>query len=473
MSAANDGTNHMQHSAEAAKIPRLPAGGQYGNTFLGVFRMDSTLNELIVFWQTLVSQPSPESQIHDDNTVSGLSSNAWDLGLRLLSHAGYGSAFMSSLAAYHESVTKSRPMALFAMRCHTTAIHSLREELTESVSWRAMGLALSVMSAEMAARDYMAVGLHSKFMIKCMQPDDENDNWAPANYRHVYLWIEIQRSTLSLTRPLIDLSNWQTPLESDFTFGDIMWEPNDTYNFDVVALRSPCLIKLFSELRYYGHVLDVLNKDSSRMSQESITILSSRLLLLNGRTLDYCVDGLMALERKTLPLIGRFRQCQQTAAALAALWWLRVRTHNEQAGAQGTVFSPIEQVYSAGPRILREMKKVLQHLNEDVTQAVLGATDPHEPRSVAPDVRLRMWILNVGRMIEQSTSDSKEVASPSYFDEQLTTYLQVFNLVNKPDILDRILQGFLTIREQDTNALPWLCTSLRVLGTLSSTDYKL
>jgi hypothetical protein len=64
----------------------------------------------------------------------------------------------------------------------------------------------SLLTADVAAQNYSAAAVHGRILTKFLQPDDPSSTVTDARLLHAVLYNDIQRASVSLTRPSFDLN---------------------------------------------------------------------------------------------------------------------------------------------------------------------------------------------------------------------------------------------------------------------------
>jgi hypothetical protein len=64
----------------------------------------------------------------------------------------------------------------------------------------------SLLTADVAAQNYSAAAVHGRILTKFLQPDDPSLAVTDARLLHAVLYNDIQRASVSLTRPSFDLN---------------------------------------------------------------------------------------------------------------------------------------------------------------------------------------------------------------------------------------------------------------------------
>jgi hypothetical protein len=468
LDAMNEGPEHVEasHLLEdkigdldlATLDPQLfhtPTDSRYGNASVGIFRMDQTLWELLEFFKCCLSSRSKGA------VNCTYSMDVWPLCL--LWDPILGTAWLLSVCCCYRAYTRSNRMDVAALKYRTEAIRLLREELSTAVSNRAAQIATSIMLAELASGDFLAVTLHSQFMARYMQAEEGLTEPPPQQLRHIYLWIETQRSVRTLTLPLINIDEWERTITTDIDLTGDLERINDLDALDSFALGDTRLVELFHNLKRYETVFTSLSSDKRPVTLRSKLHLSSKLLLLEDTLVEYSVRGMKAADEGSFTQVERLQQCQQTAAALGALWWLRLRSCSEPPGPWCDGLYICESVNSAGPLILQRMQKLLLQSEDYATRVLCSSASASEASTtILPEIRLRIWIFYIGAMIESTARFHEEVAKPVYHQTQLRRYLKALGLQRGSKGFVNVVRGFLHVDKSNPYGPDWLRPVLRV-----------
>jgi hypothetical protein len=453
-SPVNDKNDDLDLTTLNPQLFQTPADSQYGNGSLGIFRLDQTLQELIEFFKCCTS-PGSTGPVQRSYSM-----DIWPFSL--LWHPTLGTAWLFSVCCCYQTYTRSNRMDMAAMKYRTEAIRLLREELAKAVSNNAAQIATSIMLAELASGDYLAVTLHSQFMARYMQAEEGLAEPPPQQLRHLYLWIETQRAVRTLTRPLISIDEWTRTITTDLDLTESLDRADDNDALDSFALGDKKLVELFHTLQQYDTLLASLSAEEKPRSLMSKVHLSSKLLLLESRLVEYCVCSMKSVDEGIFTQVERLQQCQQAAAALAALWWLRLRSCTEPAGPWRDGLYICEIVNAAGPQILQRIQKLLLQSEDYASRVLFSSAKASDTATILPEIRLRIWIFYVGAMIESTARFPKNVGKSAYHQNQLRRYLKVLGLDSESKAFDTTVRGFLYVDKARPYGPEWLSPVLRV-----------
>lgn len=459
-------------------IPRTPPDGQYGNVHIGVCKADPALVSLLDFWRrTTLYDLSPKTpQARPD-----LGKRAWALSLISLHDECLGYAFLAVASCYYAKVSSSYDMNVFHLKARVRSVSSARKQL------QAFGLAERMISnlgiilaAELVAEDFNACNKHAKFLSSILQPSSGSPPPVSESTRHSFLHMDIERATALGTQSFIDISTWKyekAALDawSGTILADTAWQPPLQPDLDRAALADPNLWALITELRYYD---DLLRHPSTAttISRATAFQLSTAIDILAGKLLNYFTTQVSRLavtqheyDKGTAnpsPSSGSYlATAQQAAAALAALYHLRLRTRQEYAGPTHDADEPllIERFCAQAPRLHRRLERLMRVSEPafaSIATTTLPVPSPPSPLGqedarnavarVPPATRLRLWTLHVGSIME-ATADFKGFAPspPTYCREAMARVIRDAGLLGREDVVREILGGFLSLQREE------------------------
>jgi len=125
-----------------------------------------------------------------------------------------GYALLSRCAAIISTITSNRQTENLSISFKNRAITALRERLAR-MQYGQADLAIcwdiyALFSAEIATHNFAAAQVHGKFLRQILQREDGCVIETDTRFRHAVMYYDIQRASLSLTRPSFDLSRWLT-----------------------------------------------------------------------------------------------------------------------------------------------------------------------------------------------------------------------------------------------------------------------
>ena len=452
-------------SAASTSLPRPPKGGGYDPFGAFAFRVDATINDLLVFWRSHIT-----STINDggDTFAAALVDNAWGLINIAFQEPCQGYAFLAVAAAIYATETESTSMTALAAHFRNVSMTSLRQSLeTDGVTGIVPCGMQALLLAEIAAHNYEAARVHAQFLGSLVQPRIGPPLPMPEGGRHSFLWTEIQGAILSFTRPLLDSSRIQCHYSPE------IWLPGykDLHNclpkssdLDCEALHNPVLRSMFLELKTYAFIIQTLYWDKVQLSPQSLIRLSTALLSLSGRLLTFSCDMIDEIPQHYDNHTKQSQCFLHAAAALAALYWLRlmIREERSMTRKQGQLFR--RNAFAAGPMIA---KRIAQFLQASVSDEQITIPQPESHYEVTegkapPDLRLRIWILYVGAFIETTTS--AQGSCNSFHNRDLNELLDTTGLSNSPRAYRNLIKMFLPLENIDTFVPAWLSPDCRTFG---------
>jgi hypothetical protein len=454
-------------------IPRSFVGGSFGGVEVGVFKSSATLFELINLWQAKFLSRDARG------TTGALSTRAMKLSSLALFDDCKGHAWLSSMASYYNSLTGTNTMTQIQMESHAQAVSNLREKFeNNSMALPLLASLNSLISAEFAAGDYTTAAHHTKFLADELNPSTTVHR-GPLVYRirHTVLLLELERSMASFSRPLFDLNAWIVHDQAlDFmasgTKTSMVHCPTSIPSYlDNEALSDVRLVDIFTRMRHFDQLLDKLTP-ADTVSRAAAFQISWTALQLGNDILLHCLDLCDAASQFSLPAsklldekhIRHLRRSQYAAAALAIMFYFRLRTRSEDAGAgHDNSQALLERFWSIGPGIAKRMETLMRNSQHSASLLLLhvdqicvraNGNSPSEDtvfaaKDVDPIIRLRLCVLYVGKCIEATASCGRRVRS-SYFDDALSnlcnaTFDEWPDPSGRHQALCRIVAGFIPV----------------------------
>ena len=397
-------------------------------------------------------------------------SATWQSILRSFQDVGQGYAVLACLAALSFASTKAEVMSTRAAQCRGRAMFHLQERLGSSrLTPYSFRLIQALSNAEISAHNFEAALIHTGVLSRIYQPStDESSASATSNLdgaRHSFLWMEIHRAILTYTPPQVDLQYWgrlyvQSPsVWIDISKTQLALDRKRASEIDSMAFPDPSLKQLFVESRLCAQLVTHIGEGKSLTQSQSLQ-LSTALLLLCGRMLEYCLGKAKALEgdNEARPegIEQTLRQVDKVhciAASLAAVYWLRLMARMEYPNIMNPSY--IEKLYGAGPQIGSWLAHLLKTSAPGAEHLMrLSSTCPQTDRpQVFPRLRLRLWILHVANFLDEATQWRTSSISRGYFLPQSQALRAVLGLSDSHDAYRRLINGFLPLHE-DTAFVP-------------------
>lgn len=451
--------------------PHPFVSGFFGNTEIGVLKGSSTLLELINLWQVKFLSRDAKG------TAGALSRRATKLSSVALFDDCKGHAWLSSMASYYNLLTGSNAMTQIQMESHAQAVSSLREKFEN----RSMALPLlaslnTLISAEFAAGDYSTAAHHTKFLADELDPRTTvHRGPLVCRIRHTVIILELERSMASFSKPLFDLGAWivqdqaQDLMTSVTGISSICFPSVTSSDLDQEAVSDVRLLDIFTRMRQLDQLLNQL-EITDAVSRATAFQTSWTSLQLGNDILLHCLDLCDTAAHYSMPASKSFddkhlrhlRRSQHAAAALAMLFYFRLRTRSEDAGVGSNDSQALmERFWSIGPSIAKRMMVLMRNSQDSADLLLLHNKQCHfqysgdsqcegtipPTKHVDPIIRLRLWVLYVGKCIEATAGCGQRVRS-SYFDDALfdlcnATFNVWLNLTDRHQALERIVAGFM------------------------------
>lgn len=461
-----------------ALMLKTPPGGQYGNGFIGVCRADPSLVSLLDFWRRMaLYDRSP-----NDNTPYGrpdLGKKAWALSLVSLHDECLGYAFLAVASCYYAKVSGNYDMNVFHLKARVRSVSNARKQLQSMglVEHMISNLGI-VLAAELVAEDYKACSQHAKFLASVLQPKHGEPVRVGESTRHSFLHMDVDLAVAMGTLPFIDLSTWSyengaLDAWSAAILEDPAFHTHPLPDLDRTAIADADLSALLTETRYYDALLRRPSTATS-LSRGTAFQLSTVMDIIAGKLQTYYhrrTEQLALTPYAAMTAPCYLHAAQQAAAALATLYYIRLRGRQEYAGpahhdAEGPQM--MERFCAQAPRLYRRIERTLRASERafDVflsgAQPVTGGPqqtndnndDITAAQCVPPEVRMRIWILHVCGAME-ATADFDPPANlkrPSYCREALRELLRKLGLAGKAEVFRGVLEGFLPLMKADEPA---------------------
>lgn len=463
----SDARTRSSFESDLIKPCPSPAGGSLDQFGSFVFPRNLRTDCILHFWDWFIITPSI------NELQSGrFRKDAWSLTLSAFTDHCRGYAFMSSAAHLHSITTGDPASAILAKKFRTLSMANLRWRLSrDGLSRDAIASVLALITAELSHGDSEAAATHIRYLKQYVQPLNKVDKFGTPGGVHILLWQEIQRASRTLTRPILDLERWRQEnspglwLPKSASLRDLL---DAQSTIDIEAATDPRFLGLLTEAKKYGVLLHVMTETHAQISRDNSLRLSTSLLLLNGRLLEYYLDQLShnisPLSRSSLNV---FTELQAAAAALASMFWLRVITRDE-------VHMPVvgyessNTMFNATCTILAELERLLR-LTETTAQALLQDHQVQQCKSInrshsspiPPPLRLRLWILHVGVYIEASR---QSFGTARYHQVEMQKLVSALDMHDNDTVYRATIQWFLPIDKHTTLAPTWFMPIFRTVA---------
>jgi len=356
-----------------------------------------------------------------------------------------GYAYLSRSAAIITTINVSQETENLSFYFKSRAIAALRKRMKD-INTAQTKLALcwaiySLFSAEIAAHNFPAAEIHGKFLRQLIQPEGEAavPVMTDSRFRQAAMYQDIQRASVSLTRPSFDLDRWL----SEFLPGTWLEEIGLDIKLPPVvldlAIEDIYLREVFDQTKQWLMVLGILLSKPGLLNPFVISNGSTRLLVLEGQLINIYLDTLEELE--FLSVSGNLHLYHLACCCLAALTWLRRMGNHENLGIGSRLSLTGTNVYNAGPIVVAAMWKLFMKSEG----AAEETTDPFA-------MRIRLWALYVGAIVEQSLPTVDPLTA--YHNVQLCRLARRMNL-GSWDAVQEVLDGFLYFEGVGPTARAW------------------
>jgi hypothetical protein len=459
-SDASSNDESLSVDPPSLSVSRSPPGGQYLNLAIGSHVFTPTLIALLDFWRRVAlhnatpndstdssafsSSLAPRTPPTPLNGLSNLPHRAYLLSILSL-HAPFVShAFLAVVSAYYISLLPSHSeIRVFHQRARLDAVRTARLQLeTQELSEHTVSNLSVVLAGELVIGDWDACVQHMKFLAGVVQGKPEGGKKLKLKdaTRHSVLHMDIERATAMGTRSYIDLDGYDCGFaaleawEQDNVLSGSLSAPSWSKPLDADALAcSPDLTGLLSQVR---HLISLMSHPEARPGLPRLVTfqLSTSLDIVAGKLLAcYCdnaerlhkLDQLQQLSSSPPTKHHQDRVLTSThaaAACLAAVYYLRTVTRQEWIGSDAEHGEGAPRAEAEGhfimerfcaqarriyPRLVNALEQSELALQEGVLGdwdrvAASGTTAQVEASNLPPEVRLRLWVLHVGGVIERT-----------------------------------------------------------------------
>ncbi len=307
-----------------------------------------------------------------------------------------GYAYLARSAAILTTINSNPETENLSVHFRNLAINALRQRLARmqrdearrTVYWAVY----SLFSAEIAAHNWPAAQIHGQFLRQIIQPKHGNALMIEARFRQAVMYQDIQRASLSLTRPSFDLSRWLT----DFLPGTWLQESGLTATLPIMTMDgsvpSVVLRSILMDVKEWLAVLGMLLAQPSYLNPFNISTGSTRGLILEAELVDLYLDTMDVIQEADC-VAGNLSAYHSATAALAALTWRRRVGNHENMGIGSKLSLTGTNVYNAGPIIAQRMEGLLRASEEEASESIRKGSDTW---------RVRLWCSYIGAVVEQS-----------------------------------------------------------------------
>ena len=290
--------------------------------------------------------------------------------------------------------------------------------------------------------------VHAKLLNYLFQEQSNKGKKVDVDKLFVCLWYEVHRATMSLTRPVFELSGWVSeqllPVWKEARQELVFLSGSAASNLDD-QVYDPQLRNLFSTTREFLEVLTTLKMDPTSVSTPAVVALATYMTMCQCKLVDRYIDAaerLTASDEPEAAIKGvnvKWVACVAAYTSLAAIYWIRHAVKKESV-----------QVGNTSAKVFDAKKRVLPALQNCLTQAETcsgGADFVHNSR-------VRLWALYVGVMAEYETHGT---SMSGWFHSQYINQAQSMGLVRWEDVRE-VLSNFLYSDAVEPHGSLWLPT---------------
>lgn len=442
-----DSPEHRPDSTEGFFIPSPSSVLRRGNSdpFMTTrIPVTTAVHECIVFTRDCFL-PSLHGKEIDLAKTTVFMDAFWQDTVDGLQDECIGYAYLARSAAIITTVTVSQETENLSYYFKSRAIAALRKRMKD-LNTAQTKLALcwaiySLFSAEIAAHNFPAAEIHGKFLRQLIQPEERGRMpvMTDSRFRQAAMYQDIQRASVSLTRPSFDLDRWfaeflpGTWLEEiglDITLPPVVLD---------LAIEDIYLREVFDQTKKWLMVLGIVLSNPSLLNPFVISNGSTRLLILEGQLINIYLDTMEELE--SVPASGNLHLYHLACCCLAALTWLRRMGNHENFGIGSRLSLTGTNVYNAGPVVVTAMSKLLMKTEAEAEET----SDPFA-------MRIRLWSLYVGAIVEQSLPAIDPLTG--YLNLEFCALARRMNLKSWESV-QGVLDGFLYFEGVGPTARTW------------------
>ena len=472
-----------QVELEATSAPSPNSRLQKGNSdpfSTSAIVVDSTVSQLLIFNQTCLL-PSIHGRAMDIANTAFYITSCWQDSIASLQDECKGCGYLARFAAILASITSDPKMMTTAMVFKQRATELLRSRLAKYGNMqvqsrrgnaRVVNLCLSIYSllaADVAAQNYSAAAVHGRILTKFLQPEDPSLAVTNAKLLHSVLYQDMQRASISLTRPSFDLNRLALNSLSARAKLDEITGSREGFVYRRYptpldpALKLVNLRNVFTEMRQLLEIAWMIAAYSQLGTDVLIVYLSSWVLICEGRLVNHIIDRTSGMTSDPWESLGPQKDFTgHTEACLAALYWLRRLARHEVLSGTGT------PVYNAGPIILQRLRPYL--LDHDPVKTADGSTlgkrlgyksctriSPSDQADKSAGAsRLRLWISYVAAIAERASRSPK-----TEFQRNFLQLSRSMRYTSWQDVRESVLKGFLYDESVDPGTPVWFEGAIR------------
>jgi hypothetical protein len=440
--------------------------------------VDSTVSQLLIFYRSCLL-PSLHGRAIDVANTPSYATSYWQDSIASLQDECKGCGYLARFAAILASITSDPKMMTTAMVFKQRATELLRSRLAKYGNMQVQSRRgnarvtdlcwsiYSLLAADVAAQNYSAAAVHGRILTKFLQPEDPSLAVTDAKLLHAVLYHDMQRASVSLTRPSFDLNRLALDSLSVRAKLDEITGSREGFVYRRYptpldpALKLVNLRNVFTEMRQLLEIAWMMAAYSQLGTNVLIVYLSSWVLICEGRLINHIIDTTLGVTSDPWESLGPQKDSTgHTEACLAALYWLRRASRHEGCGIQ--LSGTGTPVYNTGPIILQRLRPYL--LDHDPVKMTDGSTlgkrlgyksrtrispSDQADRSAGAS-RLRLWISYVAAIAERA-SRSPKTEYQGYF-LQLS---RAMRYTSWQDVRESVLKGFLYDESVDPGTPVW------------------
>jgi hypothetical protein len=348
--------------------------------------VDPVINRLLTFYREH-HVPQQHWRRVDITRKTSYATTFFQLIVSALEDPCRGYAFLSGYASMLAAATNDSSLisTAFLFRAHAYQLLKRRlidagDKVPRNIAWTLYAFFTSAINAQ----DFAHAEIHGKALRDVVQGDTITQS-ATRDIRllHSLLWQDMQRATLTLTRPLFDL-RWFTMCLVTSPFFKFVWRSVRYSKTRMTTSMEAGVGKILAETSHLLRLTDGHTAGHFRLPKSSIRMIAARSLVLEGQLLNHYVDKTTALA--SVSIESRPRIYHNICVNLAGLYWLRRAGHHDGFRVRSLTPERVRNIYDSGPLIRQRMRHAIHEA---------GATE------MESDPILFLWVLYVGSVIEQ------------------------------------------------------------------------
>jgi hypothetical protein len=274
----------------------------------------------------------------------------------------------------------------------------------------------SLLTADVAARNFEAAMMHARILRHFLQPDDPTIAVTESRLLPAVLYNDVQRSSVSLTRPTFNHERLAADqIQTATMFAKVSasgkYTPQQSSPSLDSSLRSSDLRALFLQIRHLVEIAGMMTANPILATAALIIYVSTWVLICEGKLVNFIISVDKEKIKKT-SVLGP--ESEHQFAAQAALYWLRRISQHEGCGVQLSMTA-----FNAGPIVLSRLTKYLlgtdsalssedsfqdrAKINSNTTYEDGKSTSEPTVRRPSTSSRLKLWISYVAAIAERAS----------------------------------------------------------------------